>query len=45
MLTDWLEPFQSELSNILEIGCGSGHRLNQMSKNLMVNGYGVEPSC
>ena len=44
MLTDWLEPFQTELSNILEIGCGSGHRLNQMSKNLMVNGYGVEPS-
>ncbi len=44
MLIDWLEPFKNELSNILEIGCGSGHRLNQMSVGLMANGYGVEPS-
>ena len=44
MLIDWLEPFKSEISNILEIGCGSGHRLNQMSTDLMANGYGVEPS-
>lgn len=43
-LIDWLMPFQKELSTILEIGCGSGHRLNQMSKNLMAKGYGVEPS-
>lgn len=45
LLTDWLKPFKSELSDILEIGCGSGHRLNQMSKKLMANGYGVEPSA
>ena len=44
MLTDWMQPFQSELSKILEIGCGSGHGLNQMSEILEVNGYGVEPS-
>jgi len=35
LLTDWLKPFEKELSTILEIGCSSGHRLNQMSKNLM----------
>lgn len=44
LLTDWLYPFKTELSDILEIGCGSGHRLNQMSQTLKANGYGVEPS-
>ena len=44
VLVDWLTPFQKELSKILDIGCGSGHILNQMSKKLMVKGYGVEPS-
>ncbi len=43
-LTDWLYPFKSELSDILEIGCGSGHRLNQLAQILAANGYGVEPS-
>jgi SAM-dependent methyltransferase len=44
LLTNWLQPFQSELSNILEIGCGSGHQLHQLASNLMANGFGVEPS-
>lgn len=44
LLTEWLKPFQAQLSDILEIGCGSGHRLNQLTKNLTANGFGVEPS-
>ena len=44
LLAEWLYPFKEELSDILEIGCGSGHRLNQISQTLKANGYGVEPS-
>ena len=44
ILSDWLKPFKSEINEIIEIGCGSGHRLNQLSKELEANGYGVDPS-
>jgi SAM-dependent methyltransferase len=44
LLTEWLYPFKAELSDVLEIGCGSGHRLKQISQTLKADGYGVEPS-
>ena len=44
LLTEWLYPFKEELSEVLEIGCGSGHRLKQISQTLKADGYGVEPS-
>lgn len=44
ILTDWLKPFEKDISNILEIGCGSGHLLNQMTKQLVAKGFGVDPS-
>lgn len=44
LLSDWLNPFKNDISSILEIGCGSGDRLNQIANNLSANGYGVEPS-
>ena len=44
LLTEWLYPFKEELSEVLEIGCGSGHRLNQITNSISAKGYGVEPS-
>ncbi len=44
LLIEWMKPFQNELSSILEVGCGTGHRLDRMSSKLEVNGFGVEPS-
>ena len=44
LLTAWLHPFKAELFDVLEIGCGSGHRLKQISQTLKADGYGVEPS-
>ena len=44
LLTNWLQPFKIEIDNILEIGCGSGHKLVQIAESLNANGYGVEPS-
>ena len=44
LLAEWLYPFKEELSDVLEIGCGSGHRLNHISQTLKADGYGVEPS-
>lgn len=44
LLVSWLQPFQNEISEIIEIGCGSGHRLNQLSKGINSTGFGVEPS-
>ena len=44
ILIHWLKPFKSELSNILEIGCGSGHRLDQLSNSLELESFGLEPS-
>ena len=44
LLSDWLKPFEDEFSNILEIGCGSGHRLFQISESFKINGYGIDPS-
>lgn len=44
LLIDWLKPFSTKISNILEVGCGTGHRLNKISQALLANGFGVEPS-
>tara|TARA_B100000963_G_C22630959_1_gene674896 strand:- start:2260 stop:2925 length:666 start_codon:yes stop_codon:yes gene_type:complete len=43
-LSKWLKPFEKKISNILEIGCGTGHNLNQLSKKLKANGFGIDPS-
>lgn len=44
LLIDWLRPFSEEISDIIEIGCGTGHRLGQISETLSAKGHGVEPS-
>ena len=44
LLTSWLHPFQDEISEVLEIGCGSGHRLSELAKKLSANPSGVDPS-
>ena len=44
LLTEWLYPFKEELSSILEIGCGSGLFLKQISQTLNAIGYGIDPS-
>ena len=44
LLADWLKPFADEITDILEIGCGGGHRLNKLAESLTANGFGVEPS-
>ena len=45
LLCEWLQPFIGEIGEILEVGCGSGHRLNQMTESLKSMGCGVEPSA
>jgi len=44
LLCDWLHPFNDEIQDILEIGCGNGHLLKQMTESLNSKGFGVEPS-
>jgi SAM-dependent methyltransferase len=44
LLIDWLKPFVNEISKVLEIGCGSGHRLKQIVDSFPVKGFGVDPS-
>lgn len=44
LLTAWLRPFKDDMNSILEIGCGTGHRLRQMTNDLDAKGSGVEPS-
>lgn len=44
LLCDWLQPFKSQIRSVLEIGCGSGHRLSSISNGLSAQGFGVEPS-
>lgn len=43
-IIDWLLPFKQNINNILEVGCGSGHRLNLLSGKLEAKGYGIDPS-
>ena len=35
---------KKKISSICEIGCGSGHRLNQLCNELNAFGYGIDPS-
>ena len=44
LLLAWLEPFANEISDVLEIGCGSGHRLKKIVSFFSAKGFGVEPS-
>ena len=44
LLIDWLKPFANKILDVLEIGCGSGHRLNQITNSIKAKGYGVELS-
>lgn len=44
LLANWLKTFADEITDILEIGCGVGHRLNKLAESLSANGFGVEPS-
>jgi len=44
ILTKWLQPFEKEINKILEIGYGSGHQLNYISKNLNSKAYGIDIS-
>ena len=44
LLIDWLKLFANEILDVLEIGCGSGHRLNRITNSISAKGYGVEPS-
>ena len=44
LLSAWLQPFKNEIDNIIEIGCGDGRRLVQMTESLNAYGYSAEPS-
>jgi len=35
---------KKKLKKLIEIGCGQGHRLNLLNKELKINCYGIEPS-
>jgi ubiquinone/menaquinone biosynthesis C-methylase UbiE len=43
-LSDWLSPFKTDISKIIEIGSGGGHILSQCCNDLDADGVGVEPS-
>lgn len=45
LLADWLEPFKADINSILEVGCGSGHILNELSTKLEAAGTGIEPGA
>ena len=40
---EWLLPYKKNISTILEIGCGTGHRLNSLCSQLEAKGIGIEP--
>lgn len=44
MLTHWLTPFSDQIDEIIEIGCGSGHRLSYLCELLSSKGVGIDPS-
>ena len=44
LLVDWLTPFKDEIENILELGCGTGHKIVELTKKLKSKGFGVDPS-
>ena len=44
ILVDWCTPFKKSISNILEVGAGSGHPLAYLSEKLEAKSEGIEPS-
>ena len=40
---EWLLPHTKNISTILEIGCGTGHRLNSLCSQLEAKGIGIDP--
>lgn len=44
LLVKWLKPFENQISEVLEIGCGSGHRLKKIVDSFSANGFGIDPS-
>ncbi len=40
-----LDPFRNEISRILEIGCSSGKKLENLCQRLDASGHGIEPSA
>ncbi len=45
LLAQWLEPFEQEIKSVMEVGCGSGHGVNELAGRLNAEGFGVEPSA
>lgn len=43
-IINWLKPLKKRVSSICELGCGGGHRLNQICNELNASGYGIDPS-
>jgi SAM-dependent methyltransferase len=44
LLCGWLEPFKKNINDVVELGCGSGHKLNSLVEGTGAKGFGVEPS-
>jgi len=40
-----LDPFKSEISHILKIGCSNGKKLETLCQSLDASGHGIEPSA
>ena len=40
-----LTPFRSTIQNILEIGCGSGDKLDRLAQYFDASGSGIDPSA
>lgn len=44
LLVSWLAPFSQKIENVIELGCGSGHRLFRICDGLGAQGVGLDPS-
>ena len=45
LLADWMLPFKTRISSVMEVGCGTGHKLDRLSRALDAKGCGIEPSA